>query len=479
MGLNSWSRTIDKRSRVIEMVRAMAAQQLGTLGTAPGPGQIGVQSLEDQLYILTFGDAEMKLLQDLQSRPAFNWIHEFNVLQYYGSSVGAAVGAAALPPVDQAYFKRGWVEIKWFIKTKMIPQQMLEIESAVGNLVGVETRNALMMLLGQVDHAGYWGNSSLNPFEFDGIYAQVQAVQPNNVIDLRGAPLDPGWLEKGALLIRENWGNPAFAKLYAPPAVITPFTISYIPNQRAIPMLWEGGAGNPFGYWDTQYGRIYLRDDRFAERDPFNGVAPLQSLQFVPQGLPPTPTVAPTVGTPAADPNSQFNATTPGGYVSYAYAYRNSVGLSMVSPPSTPVQVQNGQSVQITIPTAGVNPPPSSIVIYRQGPLSSNFTPNLSQFQFMTEIPATISVSGTTYTDENNDLPGTYTAFLVTTSADGAHFVRLGDVERFDLAPINMAYWFAVTWYGALVVPAAQWHVIFKNVGGAQVGTPVTAGYAA
>lgn len=496
IGSNSWTRTLDQSMRIVEMQKAMALQQLGTIGVSPGPGQLGVQSLEGQLYILTYGDSEFKLLQDIQKVPAFNWIHEFNVLQNYGSSVGAAIGAAALPPVNNSYFKRGWAEIKFYADYRAIPQQLLEIESAVGNYVGVETRNSLMTLMGKINHQLYWGSSALNQFEFDGVYKQVLAQFPGNVIDARGGSLTPTILEQSALQVRNNWGNPQFCNFYCDPAVITPFTLSYIPNQRAIPMLWEGTAGNPFAAWDTQYGRVKLRDDRFTEREPYVGTAPIQTLSYIPQGLPPTPTAAPTVSAPATDAASQFTAggagvpATPGGYFSYAYAYKNSVGIGMSSPASAPVNIANGQSVQLTIPTAGVNPAPQSIVIYRSNGsapgtgtyagATATFTPNLSQFQLLTEIPATISTSGTTYTDENADLPGTYTGFLANVTKDGMHIAKLGDVQKLELAPVTLSYQFVSTWYGCLIVPAAQWTVIVKNLAGGNGTTvPVPAGYAA
>lgn len=477
--VNAANRLIDKSDRIVQMQRAMATQQLGTLGVAPGPGQIGVQSLEDQLYILTYGDAEFKLYRDLETVPVFNLVHEYNVLNYYTSAVGAAVGMGALPPVNNSNFARGWALVKFYEDVRMIPQQMLEIESSVGNYAGVETRNSIMSLIGKVNHHLYWGDSTINQFAMDGVYAQVSRAFPNNVIDLRGSALTPDYLERAALLVRQNWGSVSQCKLYASPAVITPFTVNFLQNQRVIPSMWEGGTGNPFSYWDTQFGRIYIRDDRFAERDPFNGSAPITSLPVALPNMPPAPTAAPTVSAPAADSLSQFNAQTPGGYFAYCYAYKNSVGVSVASPISSVVNVQNGQSVTLTIPTVGVQPAPQSIYIYRQQLSSATATPSYSGMQLMAEVPATISVSGTTYVDRNLDLPGTYTAFLINTSKDGAHIGKLGDVQKFDLAPVSMAYWFVTAWYGMLIMPGPQWSVILKNVGGSQIGTPVNAGYAA
>lgn len=479
--VNSFTREIDTADRIVRMQRSLAMQQLGTMGVAPGPGQIGVQSLEYQLYVLTYGDSEFKLYKDLAKVPVFNLVHEYNVLQNYGSSVGGFVGMGALPPVNNSFFKRGWAMVKFAMDARMVPQQMLEIESAVGNYVGVETRNSIMSLMGKVENALFWGDSSLNEFTFDGVKTQVSRAFPSNVIDMRGKVLDPGTLENLALAVRQNWGDPELTKLYAPPAVLTPFTVNYIQNQRMIPGLWQGGSGNPFSYWDTQYGRILLRDDRFAERDiTGNGGRPVTSMVNVPQGLPSAPTSAPTLGTPAADPASKFNTSlgTPGGYFAYCYAYGNAVGITVASPISSVVQVQDGQSVQLTIPVTGVMPAPTFIRVYRQTLSSPTATPSYDGMQMVTDIPVT--VPSTTWTDQNLDLPGTFAAFLINVSKDGAHIGKLGDVRRFELAPVTMAYWFVSVWYGMLIMPGPQWSFVLKNIGAANTGTqPVNTFYPA
>ncbi len=495
--ITQFSGGFEQARSVYRMQQAMAQQQLGTLGAVPGPGQIGVQSLEQLLYIGTYGDNEAKIITDLQKIPVFNLVHQWTQEQYYGAGIPSAVGLGALPALNNGYYRRGYAYVKFYADTRMIPQQMLDIEPAVGNLIGRYTTDSFMKLVADVNHDIYLGNSDVNEFAMDGVDKQVQQYAPNNYLDARTANLSPALVEYMSAVVRGNFGDATMNRVYASPAVITPFTINYIQQQRTLPILWDGSGGNPFAQWNAQWGPAMFRDDRFAEFDTMNGFAPVTSFSngAAPQGIPPAPTAAPTVGTPATDVNSQFTATTassvPGavattaglnggstGYYAYCYAYRNANGMSIVSPISTVVTIANGQSVALSGPTSGVTPAPSSIRIFRQQLAASGDTPSYSGMQAIPEDQAvTVSASGWTYTDTNSDIPGTYKVFFINTSMGGAHLGRLGPMRKYELAPVNLGYWYVVGWWGMLVVPVPWWHVVVKNVSGSQLPM-ITAGYA-
>jgi hypothetical protein len=454
--------------RILDMQQAMALQQLGALGQMPGPGQIGVQSLEDDFYTLTFGNREYKLLNDIHVTAANNWIHQYNTLNNYGSNVPAAVGAAALPPVNNSFFDRGWVTIKFFLDLRQIPQQLLEIESAVGPLPAEQARDSLMSLTAKVAHAHYWANSAINPFEFDGVYTQLKnsSYATTNIIDMRNQPLSPTQVETAVMIVRSNFSDMANIKMYGSPAAIVPFTLNYVTNERAIPAFWNGLAGNPFSGWDAQFAETLFRDDRFSERTFLmnQGGKPTQSQSYVPQNAPSPPTQAPVLTVNNTDSASQFNSQTPGGRFAYCYEWLGPWGNTLASPIAT-TTVPNGGSVSLAIPITA-NPTPGGVRIYRSGALATGQVPAYSNLQFMVDVPVGTSVGTLDYTDENSDIPGTYTVFILNLNKAALHTARLGDVKRFEFAPVNMAYWFATAWYGALVMPNPAWHVAIKNVQG-------------
>ena len=461
------TQSFEAQRNVMRLQQSMAMQQLGTIGATPGPGQVGVQSLEEMLYIGTYGDNEAKIITDLKSVPVFNLIHEFNVEQYYASAVPAAVGLGALPPVNNGYYERGFAYVKFYADTRMIPQQMLDVEPAVGNLIGRFTTDSFMNLTGQVTHDIYNGDSDVNQFEMDGIYKQVKNNAPNNVLDARTGQLSPAMVEYMSALVRMNFGDASMNRIYTSPAALSPFTTNFIQYTQVIPQLWDGSAGNPFREWSAQFGPAKFRDDRFSEFDPFNGFAPIQNFNNAaqPQGIPPAPVAAPTVSV-QTDANSQFTATAttnvPGavatnagqngsttGYYAYCYAYINPNGMGIVSPITAVQTVSNGDGVTLSGPTAGVNPAPSAVRIFRQQLASSSDTPSYSGMVAIPEDQAvTVGTGGWTFTDVNADIPGTYKVFFVNTNMGGAHLGRLGPMRKYELAPVNLGYWYVAGWWG-------------------------------
>ncbi len=478
LSTNALGSNMDVLQNIMAAQRAMGLEQFGTLGGSPGPGQIGVQSMETDLYLLTYGNREFKLLNDLDKVSVYNWIHEFNMLSDYGSNVPVGVGAGALPPVNNSYFKRGYANVRFLGDLRMIPQQMLEIESAVGDFVGEQTRDSLSTLTGKTSHMLYWGNSSIDEYNFDGIYTQLKASDyaTSNILDNRNTPLNPTNVEEASLIVRGNWGDTALLKMYAPPAVMSSFNIAYQQYFMTIPSMWNNKSGNPFSGWDSQFGDIKMRDDRFSERTVYmnGGGKPLTATpQNVPQGAPSTPTVAPTLTVNASDANSLFNTNTPSGgstiggttQLAYCFSYLNTTGEGVASPiATTTTVVANGDSVTITIPT-NVTPVPTGIRIYRQA-VASGATASYTGMQFMTDINVTAGSATTVYTDENEDIPGTYTVFFVNTAKNAVHLGKMGQVRKYEFAPINMSYWFGTFFYGMLIMPAPQWHVVIKNVQG-------------
>lgn len=472
------SQSLFMQESVMELQNALANQYLGALGQFPGPGQVGVQSLESEFYILTYGDSEFKGLADIEAVPVANLVHFFQLLTDYGSDVPAAVGPAALPPINQSEYQRGFAEVRFFADLRQIPLPMLQIESSVGNLTARYTGDSLYALAGKVEHEIWQGNSSVNQWTMDGLSVQMDKSQyaSSNVIDLRGAQLSPSYIEQSVEVIRMNWGPTEDLALHASPAAIQPLATNFLSNQRVIESLWNGGAGNRFSRWDAQFGTILFRDNRFTEKDPFSP-APKQSGQNlgIGQNAPPNPTAAPTLTVNSTDSASLFvngtNVAAPG-YYAYCYEYINAAGKSLVSPISALVDISAGGSVTLSIPIS-VSPAVTGIRIFRnQNPYSSaSATPQYKDMQIMGDYSVGSQVGTFTYTDENADIPGTYDAFILNRNKGAVHLGRLGEVKKYDLAPISMAQWFFTAFFGMLIVPAPQFHVRLKNVLGGVLPT--------
>ncbi len=479
------SQSIFMQESVMELQSALANQYLGALGQFPGPGQVGVQSLESEFYILTYGDSEFKGLADIEAVPVANLVHFYQMLTDYGSDVPAAVGPAALPPINQSFYQRGFAEVRFFSDLRQIPLPMLQIESSVGNLTARYTGDSLYALAGKVEHEIWQGDSSVNQWTMDGLRVQMNNSQyaGTNVIDTRGSQLSPSWMEEGVENIRMNWGPTQDLALHTSPAAMQPLATNFINNQRVIGSLWNGGTGNRFSRWDAQFGSVLMRDNRFTEKDPFSPAPKTAGQNLgIGQGAPPNPTVAPTLTVNTADANSLFIAGTniaAPGYYAYCFSYINSSGKSLTSPISALVNVAAGDSVTISLPTS-VSPAVTGIRIFRnQNPYaSSGITPAYKDMQIMGDYAVGSQVGTFTYTDENSDIPGTYDAFILNRNKAAIHLGRLGEVKKYDLAPISMAQWFFTAFFGMLIVPAPQFHIRLKNlVGGVLPTQAVPAAY--
>jgi hypothetical protein len=114
---------------------------------------------------------------------------------------------------------------------------------------------------------------------------------------------------------------------------------------------------------------------------------------------------------------------------------------------------------------------------------SADATPSYEEMLPIPEDqPATSSnVVGWTYYDGNQNIPGTYTIFFINTSMAGAHLGRLGPLRKYELAPVNLGYWYVVGWWGMLICPVPWWNVVVKNVAGVTLPTlnTIAAGYSA
>ena len=481
---NTTTQALFLQQQVQEMQTAMASQYLGSLGQFPGPGQVGVQSLESDFYILTYGDSEFKGLSDIEPVPVTNLVHFFQLLTNYGSDVPAAVGPAALPPINQSFYQRGFAEVRFFADLRQLPLPMLQIESSVGNLTGRYTADSLMALAGKVEHELWHGNSSISQWTMDGLNVQIGNSQyaSSNVLDLRGQQLAPANIEEGAAVIRMNWGPTNNLRLHGSPFAIQPLATNFISNQRVIESLWTGGAGNRFSRWDAQFGTVVFRDNRFTEKDPF-APYPKQTGDNlgIGQNGPPNPVAAPTVVANTNVAGSQWitSGYSPAGYYAYCFEYINGGGKSLISPISSLVNVAAGGSVTLTVPV-NVSPAVTGIRVFRNVVpyTSSTSTPSYSDMQIVGDYPLAVgnnyklpTAVGGVWTDLNADLPGTYDVYIVNGTKGAIHLGRLGEIKKYDLAPITMAQWFFTAFFGMLIVPGPQWHIHFKNVAGSGLPT--------
>lgn len=436
-----------------------ALETTGALGTGqPGDGSpLRVQSLDSILKVVTFTTDYLKLWRNIGKLPAYNTVEEFNQLTNYGGRAGAFIGEGALPNAQDSTYVRQTATVKFLATTRIISHPMTLVQSAVGDVIARYTEDGTIWLLEQLTRAMYWADSAMNTLEFDGLYKQITSqATGGNVFDKRGADITPDDIENSAVTLYQNYAKVRDVQAYMPPGVATNFARQYMPYQRASMTegTWSGWAGVPFEGWVSQYGPIPFVPDIFIA--PASGGAPI--LQNAPSGSPSQPGTAITAAV-ASNSNSQFNSVTPGGTFYYAYSAENAAGESQVSGVSASVSVTNGDAATLTLTRVTSNPAATAYRIYR-GTKSDG-----SDLKFMKRVADPGTGTTFTYVDENADIPGTGTVFLLDMDpAQAMVFKQLAPLMKMDLATIDTTYRFALLLYGTPVVYAPNKHVIFKNV---------------
>lgn len=470
----------EAQNQLQSLNKALMTTGLNGVGT-PGDGSpVRVQSLEQMLRNITFTMSDLRLWPQIQRVPAYNVVEEYNILRAYGGRSGLFAGEGALQPANDSLYERMFATIKFMVEVREISHPAILIQSAVGDIVTRYATDATMNILGKLENALFFADSSLSQFSFDGIKKQVELWgDDTQILDKRGQGLTPDDIEISANILRSHFGRVQKSKMYMAPGVLADFTRNWIPFQRTFSGDWKGQTGNPFSAWQSQFGDVEFQDDVFLV-PPNNGKLPTNPL-VQPGGVPATPgtpivaaavSTLPTGAVNTSVTTSEFDSVTPGGTFYYFYSANNSYGESMASAASNAVTVANGQFVSLTISRILTQPLASFYKIYR------GTQANGSDAQYMTSVKDPGGSSSTfVFVDANQDIPGTGSVFLLDMSPGVLEFKQLGPMMKLDLAPINLMYRFALVLYGTPVLTQPTKAVILKNVGASALnalGVPST-----
>jgi hypothetical protein len=440
---------------ILDLRKALSAgSDYTNPGTGPGVGfPLRVQSLESTLKNLTFEMDEVKLFKSIPKVPATNTVEEFNRLTSY-SKDGARVfntqwmQEGSLPEEQDSTYERAYVLIKYMGVTGRVTHVMNTIRPAHGNVIAMETMNKTMLLLQQVEHALFFADSSIIPEAWDGLLPLIRSGAPQNVIDLRGAPLTEEALADGMLRIRDAFGQAT--DLYCATGPFSDLSKQVLDRQRFSVAPAPGIIGATVTAFQGQHGKINLHDSVFIQPTDVPVAAGTGNAATRPN--------APSAASPTATTTagSQFVTADAATYI-YKVVAGNRAGKS--APVTTAgVAVVAGDGVSIAITDNGGGVGTSYYEIYRSTPGGAAST---------CKKIATIARTGAsqTFVDLNADLPGTSTAFLLQQNQRSFAWSQLLPFTRIPLAAIDTSIRWAQVLYGAVKMYAPNRNVVFKNVG--------------
>ncbi|HUT78266.1 MAG TPA: hypothetical protein VM285_11295, partial [Polyangia bacterium] len=313
------------------------------ISVVPGDGSTLIpESLDSTLKNVTYKTKNIVAWKQWDKAPAYSTAEEYSRLREYGNGVAAFIQQGELPTEDDASYSREVDIVKFMGTTRRVTHVMQVVRSSVGNLIAQETTNGTMWLLRQVEKALFYGNASLVPEEFDGLFSQLAAQLPSdNVLDMRGKPLNQEVVEEAAHISRAvpNFGDPS--DLHLGDGAYSDLAASFFPTQRSqIPQAAaapDGYVGFTVNGQRTQAGPIRFNPNVFIEP----GRGPLLTGLGDAAKRPEPPTVsAASAGAPGGGEVSKFIASDAGDY-RYQVAARNRHGYS------APVDVDGGAGVTV------------------------------------------------------------------------------------------------------------------------------------
>ncbi|MCZ6868096.1 MAG: hypothetical protein O7G84_01170 [Gammaproteobacteria bacterium] len=441
-------------NEIAELRKALVAgNDVNDPGVAPGVGfPLRVESLEATMKNLTYEMDEIKLFKTIPKIPATNTVEEFNRLLAYGQGGSTRfnlgfMGEGDLPEEEDSTYERVTMLIKYLGVTGRVTHVANTIRAATGNVIALETMNKTMDLLKNNENALFFGDSTLIPEQFDGLQKLITDGAPDNVIDLRGAPLSENALNDMLLRIRQNFGTATDA--YFATGAFADLAKQVYDRQRFAYSPAPGVLGATVTAFQGQHGRINLHDHVFIQEGPASPATGLGKTDKRPNV--PSITVAPAA---AANAASQFIAADDGTYI-YQVVAGNRFGLS-APVDSAGVAVVAGEQVTFTIQDNGQSP--TYYEIYR-----STIGGAASTARLMVRVARTGATQ--VITDNNDDIPGTSIGFVLMQNQRSFSWAQLLPMTRIPLAAIDTSIRWAQVLYGGVKMYTPAKNIVVKNVG--------------
>lgn len=435
------------------------AQANGVAGQTNGAA-LQVESLENSLKVLTYSDQHVKFWKKISKTPAYSTVEEYNQLLSYGSNSGGFIPEGMLPETDDSEYRRQASFVKFLGTTREVTHPMTLVRSAHGDVIARENQNGIMWLMKQLEHALFWGDSSLaapgkEGVQFDGLNKLIDA---ENTYDCKGVELQATDINYGSQMIIENYGTPT--DLFLPFETLADFSNEYFPKERVIMPTQGAGyqAGLVVNKFQTHGGAVDFQPDLFLQKT--------KPLSATGTGGTKAPTAPGSVAAVLSDKtNAEFGKSTASGAGTYSYSVTacNRFGESVPTACTADVAITAAdiaKGVKITITNnAAMVVAPEYFKVYRT-------EADGSQKYCIATIPvSSVTASGTTeFIDLNETLPNTYTAFMGEFTPEVLTFKQLAPIMKMDLALLGPAYRWMILIYGVPQLFAPKKWMKFKNI---------------
>lgn len=441
---------------------------------APGVGfPQTLESLEFNLRNATFRAEHLTMWRMIPKMPAFNTREQFNRINSYGQAgISGWVPEAGTPSTVDSEYERAYVDIKYMSVLTEISLVAMLIKPAHGPIAAQEQLAKTMFLLGSLNGAIYYGDSSLDALQFDGLDKQIaDNVADDHIFDLRGEPIGEEDLVDGCLVAGAGESFGRVTDIFMGPEVKSDLGKILFPRSRVDQAAvdnqgyYVGGEVNGF---KGPFGRVTFREDVFV--NPSQGIG-LSLLNPQASGVgdatrrPAAPSRT-AVDTTPPNAASQFGADDAGDYyywVAAANAYGISAAVRATDDASTPITVAEGDDVRFGFTPGGSNDPATEYYILYRTKVGGASAASASKI--IARIPNDAGAGETTIIDLNATLPGTTSSYGLQFNQDNLAYKQLAPLLGVPFGTQALSMRKALVLFGAPAVYLPKHNFILRNVG--------------
>jgi hypothetical protein len=451
---------------VVELQKALTGGY-ETSQAVPVPGDafpIRTESLEDTLKVTTYKAKDIKLWPMLPKLPTYSAVDQHAEIKSYSQNPeGGFFQEGGAPAPSDATYVRRVDQVKFIGVMRGVTHQMSLQRTLTSEPIALETVAGTMELLRKLEMSALISDSSLSRLQTDGFATQIQnKANAENIIDLRGAPIDEDILIQASTIVRSG---PNFGQL-------TDFMFgtrnrsdiqrSFIPRERtdAFVQTADGIISKTVNGIDVDGGVVRLHGNPFIDD---GGLMPTSAVGDASK-IPLAPVISTALSTPTAA-NSQFISTDAGNFQLWAIAC-NTAGKSAPVSLGAATAIAAGEVFSF-----GLTPAPGSQIvewyeIYRtpkNGTVGSQRrTIRQGNTDPATGIPRTGEM---TLVDSNANIPGTSYGFGFMMDAEAMAVKLLAPMLRIPLPIMGTTIpWLQVA-YLCYKLYAPSRNCYFKNIG--------------
>lgn len=402
-----------------ELLEIKKAFEANTASTGASPfvdgtsgGALSRQSLDTTFVALVSTDRDFKFLKQLPRRDVKQVIAEYNINRSHGGgwTRSSYIGQSDEPVFADAIIQRLFAEMNYLSEGYSF-NKVIEVTDTVQDPEIIQANAALRRLAESMNRNFFFGNRSVNPNVQDGFISAIQKEDSSFVFDARGQLLDDTTIKEMSAQIRTTtfgvvdklWMAPETKALYDQNyAILGRQTVFQNAGDRENLMLGNIVMGIADG--NAHNNKIVFEDDIWLDRHKWS--VPMRwdtaSRRFIEGATsteaPERPTLAVAAVAPSV-PNSRWDASYAGLYQYRISAGNFRFGYSIATPTASATVAVNG-AVQLTMTPAVTGTQTTSFAIFRNNRAGSNLV------RFLDEVRAN-TVGATTYTDLNENIPGT------------------------------------------------------------------------